>query len=85
MVGSTTGSIFECVIDSKEKLFSETKERYFKPVYNVGDNLPVTGLEYERFPPSAPPAPPAPKKFFVMATTPTRIYQFVGGPTFEAV
>ena len=23
------------------------------------------------------------KKFFIMATTPTRIFQFIGGPTFE--
>ena len=34
-------------------------------------------LRFERFAGSDAP------KYFVMATTPTRIYQFIGGPTFD--
>eukprot|EP01094_Clydonella_sp_ATCC50884_P020588 TRINITY_DN4318_c0_g1_i1.p1 TRINITY_DN4318_c0_g1~~TRINITY_DN4318_c0_g1_i1.p1 ORF type:complete len:849 (+),score=315.48 TRINITY_DN4318_c0_g1_i1:254-2800(+) len=78
LIGSTTGVVYQSKIEAKEKLFSECRGDLTK-VYDVGENQPITGLEYEVF----PPAPPAPDKYFVMATTPTRIYQFVGGPTFE--
>ncbi|KAL6061226.1 tethering complex subunit [Balamuthia mandrillaris] len=81
LIGSNDGRIFETVIEAKDKLFVEGKERYFKPVYNMNEDMPVTGLRYEKFPPT----PSEPIKYFVMATTPTRIYQFIGGPTFEAV
>jgi hypothetical protein len=77
LIGSRDGRIFETVIDSKDKFF-ETREKYFKPVYNLNEAMPITGLRYERFPPSK-----AEPKIFVLATTPTRIYQFIGGPTFE--
>jgi hypothetical protein len=43
--------------------------------------MPITGLRFERFAVQSQ----EPTKFFIMATTPTRIYQFIGGPTFEAV
>lgn len=76
LLGSANGVIYECKIDAKEKLFSECKAE-LSEVHTLEEQA-ITGLEYERF----PPAPPAPPKFFVMATTPTRIYQFVGGPTF---
>jgi hypothetical protein len=82
LIGSSGGMIFETVIEAKDKLLVEGKERYFKPVYNMREeNMPVTGLEFERFPPT----PTDPQKFLVLATTPTRIYQFIGGPTFENV
>jgi hypothetical protein len=57
------------------------KEAIFKPVYNVGDGAPIMGLRFERFATTANEA----TKYFVMASTPTRIYQFIGGPTFEAL
>ena len=50
-----------------------------KFLYRVADDMPVTGLGVETF----PPVPGESKKYFIMATTPTRIYQFIGGPTFE--
>jgi vacuolar protein sorting-associated protein 18 len=42
----------------------------------------ITSLEFERFPSSGINSP---AKYFVILTTPTRLYQFVGGPTFESV
>ncbi len=42
--------------------------------------MPVTGLRYEKFAGSL-----QEPKYFIMATTPTRVYQFIGGPTFEGV
>jgi hypothetical protein len=63
--------------DNKDKLFNKlcdlsTSER---------KAVPVSGLQFERFPVPAD----APPRFFVMAVTPSRQYQFIGGPTFEAV
>jgi len=46
-----------------------------KKVCALGDQHPITGLRAERFPAARGAEP----KFVVIATTPTRIYQFVGG------
>lgn len=81
LIGSRDGRIFETAVEAKDKLFVEGKEKYFKPIYALGEDQPVLGLRYERFPPSRVEGP----KFFVMAATGTRLYQFIGGPTFEAV
>ena len=50
-------------------------------MYNIGDDMKITGLEFERFPPS----PGQPTKYLVIATTTTRFYQFIGGPNFLSV
>lgn len=47
----------------------------------MNEAMAITGLHFERFPHTET----DPVKFLIMATTPTRIYQFIGGPTFEAV
>ena len=47
----------------------------------MSQELPITGLHYERFPSDSGKDP----KYVVFATTTTRIYQFIGGPSFEAV
>eukprot|EP00163_Fabomonas_tropica_P023207 TRINITY_DN40509_c0_g1_i1.p1 TRINITY_DN40509_c0_g1~~TRINITY_DN40509_c0_g1_i1.p1 ORF type:complete len:911 (+),score=256.88 TRINITY_DN40509_c0_g1_i1:23-2734(+) len=74
LIGSRTGVIFEAVIDGREK--------YFKTVYDLNESMPISGLHFEVFPQTQSTEQ---TKFFVMATTPTRYYEFVGGPTFEAV
>lgn len=53
----------------------------FRLIYNTGDETKITGLEFERF----PAAPSEPQKFLILATTPTRFYQFIGGPNFISV
>jgi tetratricopeptide (TPR) repeat protein len=73
LIGSSSGLIFEFSVDG-------TKER-LRQVYNLNENTPVTGVKWERFPSASAAADP---KFFVMATTAMRYYQFIGGPTFEA-
>lgn len=71
----TGGRIVEMHIDGG-------KEKVSRVVFDVHDEATkFTGLRFERFPPS----PTEPTKYFVMATTPTRLYEFVGGPTFEAM
>eukprot|EP01102_Stenamoeba_stenopodia_P010615 TRINITY_DN321_c1_g3_i2.p1 TRINITY_DN321_c1_g3~~TRINITY_DN321_c1_g3_i2.p1 ORF type:complete len:980 (-),score=215.52 TRINITY_DN321_c1_g3_i2:2222-5161(-) len=73
LIGTSNGMIFQAVIDAKEG-----KEKVFKLVYSMNDENPVTGLRYEKFPHDPP-------RYFIMATTPSRIYQFVGGPHLELV
>lgn len=82
LIGTNKGRIFETIIEANEKAFMERlvggKEQVFKPVYNIGINMPITGLRMEKFVGQE-------RKFFVMATTATRIYQFIGGPSFEVL
>jgi len=85
LIGSSKGKIYEAQIDSNEKVFIErlvsnsAKDQNFKHLYTLGDHpSPITGLRFEAFPTES-------SKYFVMAATPTRIYQFIGGPNFETL
>jgi len=70
LLGTNNGRILEAQIRGRDASHSL--------VYSMSDRAPVTGLHYQRFPSDV-------NKFVVFATTPTRIYQFIGGPSFEAV
>ncbi|KAF0458989.1 vacuolar protein sorting protein 18 [Gigaspora margarita] len=70
LIGSRNGSIFEAEIESTDEYFKRG-EKYLKQVYSLTDHQPVTGLRVEEF-------PAIPRKYFILATTPTRIYQFIG-------
>ncbi|CAG8717161.1 1224_t:CDS:2, partial [Scutellospora calospora] len=70
LIGSRNGSIYEAEIESTDEYFKRG-EKYLKQVYALNDNLPITGLRVEEF-------PAIPRKYFILATTPTRIYQFIG-------
>ncbi|PRP82641.1 hypothetical protein PROFUN_09752 [Planoprotostelium fungivorum] len=82
LIGTSKGKIYETVIESNEKAFMERlvsgggKDQTFQQVYTLNENMPITGLRFEAFPTEN-------SKYFVMAATPTRVYQFIGGPTFE--
>jgi vacuolar protein sorting-associated protein 18 len=89
LVGGRSGDIYEAQLDPRKK------DKYWKKVYQLDDDVPVCGLEYELFPDSnntniniddkMENTSPRGGKYFVMAVTaqPTRYYQFVGGPSFE--
>src|SRR3990167_4047650 len=49
----------------------------------MGDDFNITGLEFERFPSTGIQNEQA--KYLILATTPERLYQFVGGPNFLGV
>lgn len=68
------GSIYETSIQEKEK--------YLKQIYHFSEPDTITGIQFEYFPPVKISDA---KKFFIMVTTRTRIYQFIGGPNFETV
>jgi hypothetical protein len=70
---SKEGTIYEALLDGAEDLFKST-DRYLHPVFSMPEKQPITGLRFDMFPPLDP------KKALVVATTPTRIYQFVGAP-----
>ncbi len=55
-------------------------QRRFVCVY-----LCAGGIQVEVFPSSDPSSAPSATKFFVVVATPFRHYQFIGGPTFEAM
>ena len=65
--------IYEALLDGAEDLFKST-DRYLQSVFSMPEKQPITGLRFDMFPPLDP------KKALVVATTPTRIYQFVGAP-----
>ena len=49
----------------------------------MGEDFNITGLEFERFPSTG--IQNEQPKFLVLATTPTRLYQFVGSVNFLGV
>lgn len=73
LIGARNGTIYEALLDGAEDLFKST-DRYLQPVFSMPEKQPITGLRFDMFPPLDP------KKALVVATTPTRIYQFVGAP-----
>ena len=73
LIGARSGTIYEALLDGAEDLFKST-DRYLQPVFSMPEKQPITGLRFDMFPPLDP------KKALVVATTPTRIYQFVGAP-----
>lgn len=75
LIGSSNGLIYEALIEERDKTF--------KKVYdlNSGNDKgagPICGLQIEVFPGAV-----NDEKFLVVAATPNRIYEFIGGPTFE--
>eukprot|EP00794_Sanderia_malayensis_P016888 gene16888-18594_t len=77
LIGTSKGLIFETEIEAEEKfLIQMGAERYFKMVYSINVGEAVIGLHIERFPDSD-------RKFFIMATTRSRLYQFIGESTAE--
>ncbi|CAG8582248.1 14325_t:CDS:10 [Acaulospora morrowiae] len=70
LVGSRNGIIYEAEIEPTDEYFKK-EEKFCKQVYSLNENLPVTGLRIEQFPAS-------PRKYLIVAATPTRIYQFIG-------
>lgn len=93
LVGTTKGLIIETEIEpTEDALFmKKSEEKYYKVVYKIEDTsettkkdigVPITGLKFEPFPASS-------KKYAIVATTETRMYQFVGNvgpqPIFDQI
>lgn len=72
LAGTTLGVIIETELASDDRMFSRDVEQHWKQVFDIGrgQHVPVTGLKYFQV--------PSTNKYFVVATTPTRMYQFQG-------
>ncbi|KAL1919217.1 uncharacterized protein VTP21DRAFT_1909 [Calcarisporiella thermophila] len=70
LIGSTQGHIYETEIEPTDEFFKR-EDKYVKQVYVMPESDPITGLHFEQFPVES-------RKYLVIATTATRIYQFIG-------
>nr|CAD7430568.1 unnamed protein product [Timema monikensis] len=73
LLGTSKGLIFETeILPEGDRIFQSGLEQYWKQVFDIGkgDNTPITGIEFHRVPGS--------EKYFVLVTTPDRVYQFIG-------
>jgi hypothetical protein len=77
LIGTSTGSICKAsIVDGKDK--------YWKEIFSLQDAAqPICGLECELFPASGKGG--ADRRYLIMAATPTRYYEFIGGPTYDAL
>ena len=83
LLGTARGLILECLLDEKEK------DKHVKKLFDLSEGgdgssapQPISGLHMELFPDLAEDEP---DRFLIIAATPTRQYQFIGGPTFEQI
>lgn len=73
LLGTSKGLIFETEIAlDGDRIFQSSLEQYWRQVFDIGkgNSTPITGLEFHRVPGS--------EKYFVLVTTPNRLYQFIG-------
>ncbi|TRY72729.1 hypothetical protein TCAL_00267 [Tigriopus californicus] len=73
LLGTATGVIWETELSHQEERFLATPlEAYTKLAFDLGQGqyTPITGLEYHRVPHT--------QRYFILATTPHRLYQFLG-------
>ena len=71
LIGARNGTIYEAVLDAEDDFF-KSQERYLQSVFALPERHPITGIKFEYTPAADP------KRALVLATTPTRIYQFSG-------
>jgi len=71
LIGARNGIIYEAVLDAEDDFF-KSQERYLQSVFSLPERHQITGIKFEYIPTVDS------KKALVIATTPTRIYQFSG-------
>ncbi|KAK7098433.1 vacuolar protein sorting-associated protein 18 homolog isoform X3 [Littorina saxatilis] len=84
LIGTSKGLIFETELTQFEdsRFFQGNIEIYLKQLFNLGREKmePVTGLQFDRM----PCADLAVYKYYILATTPGRLYQFIGNVSTSA-
>lgn len=71
LIGARNGTLYEAILDAEDDFF-KSQERFLQPVFTLPERHPVTGVEFNFYPPMDP------KRVSVIVTSPSRIYQFVG-------
>ncbi|CAG0902888.1 unnamed protein product, partial [Darwinula stevensoni] len=69
LLGTSKGVVFEAELSPEEKILSPGAEQYWKNVYELSTPMAISGIEFHQV---------GDRKFFIILTTPTRLYQFVG-------
>jgi len=77
LLGGRNGTIYEMLLDAHDDIF-KTPDRYVSPIYTFADRHPITGLHAEYMASNASAAPSENRRLVVLATSATRIYQFLG-------
>lgn len=78
LIGTDSGSVYEAIFDGKEK--------HFRKAFQNSNSAPIASIEFEQWTNSKGEA-----RYFVMLSIsgtgrrPTRLFEFTGGPTFEAL
>ncbi|KAK9761063.1 tethering complex subunit [Basidiobolus ranarum] len=70
LLGTQNGVVFETELEPTDEYFKK-EDKYIKQVFTLADAMPITGIRFEQFPVN-------PRKYFVLLTTPTRLYQLIG-------
>lgn len=78
LLGTSKGLIFETELTDNEnsRFFQGSLDQYLKQLFNLGseESVSVTGLEFDRMPCESM----TEYKYFILATTHGRLYQFLG-------
>ncbi|KAL5007275.1 hypothetical protein ScPMuIL_016081 [Solemya velum] len=78
LLGTSKGIIFETELTANEdsRFFQGSLDQYLKQLFNLGKEraVPVTGIEFDRMSTGTM----TEYKYFILATTPGRLYQFIG-------
>ncbi|XP_015753539.1 PREDICTED: vacuolar protein sorting-associated protein 18 homolog [Acropora digitifera] len=81
LLGTTKGLIFQTEVEPEEKFFQGGLEKFWKQLYNVNANgdpeESIYGIMFEKFPAT----PKSDRKYFIMVSTLSRMYQFIGDAT----
>jgi hypothetical protein len=71
LIGTKNGQIHEACLEPSDDLFRR-EEKPLRFLYAINEpTSPISGLHFEQFPGNS-------RKYFIIAATPTRIYEFVG-------
>jgi hypothetical protein len=73
LIGARNGTVYEALLDAEDDFF-KSPDRYIQSLYTIQERHPITGIKFDIFPPQQG------TKALVIATTPSRIYQFIGTP-----
>ncbi|XP_052823980.1 vacuolar protein sorting-associated protein 18 homolog [Octopus bimaculoides] len=77
LLGTTKGLIYETELTRGDdsRIFGRTVDRYVSKLFTAGKEKvqPITGIEFDRMP-----SRPTDCKYYVLVTTPSRLYQFIG-------
>ncbi|GFR83888.1 vacuolar protein sorting-associated protein 18 homolog [Elysia marginata] len=76
LLGTSRGLILETELSVFEdsRFFQGNAEQYLKQLFSLDRSEPITGLEFDRMP--SPDM--STYKYYILATTPGRLYQFIG-------